>query len=180
MKRSAKAPERSASAWRDAPRAGRPRAEQDLSAAGREAGTAERGAAGASEARIRRKRAMAWWKSPWEAASRTWCAHDGGKGAEATATAARGRGCMCSRERRSGGGELLGLGRRAVVPAPSASGCSDVCGAGVMVRSGFNGADTERVSSPPPTPGMQCFFFFLRRECNVGWGVLATRPVAGS
>lgn len=49
VKQSANAPERMDSAWREAPRALRPRAAQDLRAAGREAGTDERGA---TEARI--------------------------------------------------------------------------------------------------------------------------------
>ena len=69
MKRSANAPERMASPWREAPRARRPRAAQDLSAAGREAGTDERGAA---EARIRRKTETASRKWPWAAATRIW------------------------------------------------------------------------------------------------------------
>lgn len=77
VKRSANAPERMASAWREAPRALRPRAAQDLSAAGREAGTDERGAA---EARIRRKRETASRKWPWAAATRIWCAHESGGG----------------------------------------------------------------------------------------------------
>jgi len=66
-----------ASAWREAPRALRPRAAQDLSAAGREAGTDERGAA---EARILRKREMASRKWPSAAAMRIGCAPEGGGG----------------------------------------------------------------------------------------------------
>lgn len=67
VKRSAKEPERMARAWRDAARVQRPRLAQDLSAAGREAGTDDRGA---TEARICRKREMAWRNWPWEAAIR--------------------------------------------------------------------------------------------------------------
>jgi hypothetical protein len=77
VKRSANAPERMASAWREAPRALRPRAAQDLSAAGSEAGTDERGAA---EARIRRKRETASQKWPSAAAARICCAHEDGGG----------------------------------------------------------------------------------------------------
>nr|CAB3487638.1 unnamed protein product [Digitaria exilis] len=69
VKRSANAPERMARPWREAPRAPRPRAAQHLSAAGREAGTDDRGAA---EARIRRNRDMASRKWPWAAATRIW------------------------------------------------------------------------------------------------------------
>uniref|UniRef100_A0A0A9DT88 Uncharacterized protein n=1 Tax=Arundo donax TaxID=35708 RepID=A0A0A9DT88_ARUDO len=58
-----------ASAWREAPRARRPSAAQHLRAAGRDAGTDERGAA---EARIWRKRETALRNWPWEAATRIW------------------------------------------------------------------------------------------------------------
>jgi hypothetical protein len=126
VKQSAKAPERSASAWREAPRARRPSTVQHLSAAGREAGTEERGGAGV-DARIWRKRAMAWKWCPCDAAERIRCAHDGGNGAEApaaTAADARGRGCMLVRGAQEGANcRWLQLG------------CSGVCGAGVMVQS---------------------------------------------
>ena len=112
MKQSANEPERSASAWREAPRARRPRAVQHLSAAGREAGTEETGAAG-DDARIWRKSAMAWKNCPCDAAERIRCAHDGGNGAEPpAATAAKGRGCVLMRGAREAANCWLRRGSR--------------------------------------------------------------------